>query len=369
MKKKVGIITLFGYHNYGNRLQNYAVQEVLEELGFETITIKSQTSLGTEKMSPFQSICANKNNIMKKLLFRIKKIKNKKITAIRLEKFEKFSKKYIKETSNYISNNNIPKQLENEYDFFITGSDQVWNPLQRGTDIEFLMFAPTKKRISFSASFGTSFIPQERKEFYTKALNEMSSISVRETEGMEIVKDLTKRTDIVVLVDPTMLLSKNKWLEIVTDSIKKPFKYILVYFLGDKSSAYSKTINTISKKYDCEIIELLNPQFKDYYTSDPAEFVELINNATLICTDSFHGAVFSIILNKNFLVFDRVQDKEPSMNSRIKTLLKTFNLNDRYWSENYNIDTVFNQISYAEVNVIIEHERQKAKQFLTTSLV
>lgn len=368
MKKKIGIITLFGYHNYGNRLQNYAVQHILEKLGFEVESIKNKTAAPVKKLSKLQRIYKNKNNLVKKITEKLSNVKYKKLNERRIIRFEEFTKKNIKETPFCISNNNIPKTLDEEYDFFITGSDQVWNPFQRGTEIEFLMFASQKKRISFSASIGTSFIPEERKEFYTKALNQMASISVRENEAQEIVENLTQRTDIEILLDPTMLLSKEEWINITTKHAVKPYKYILVYFLGEKTKEYKNFIDKTSRDNNFKIIELLNPKYEEDFLTDPAEFVELINNASLICTDSFHGAAFSILLNKYFLIFNRSEDSQASMNSRLNTLLKKFKLENRYWSNNYDKKKIFENIDYKKINELLETEKIKAHEFLKKSL-
>jgi len=364
MRKKIAVVTVHGYHNYGNRLQNYAVQKIIEQLGFEVETIKTKTSLITKKPTIIQRLLNNKNNLFKKVASRISKMRYEKLSETRYRRFENFTKKNIKETSFYISNNSILNTLADEYTFVVTGSDQVWNPILKGTNIEFLMFVPAEKRVAFSASIGTSFIPEERKEYYSKALNSISNISVRENEAKDIVTNLTGRSDVEVLLDPTMLLTKDQWLEITSDSIMESKQYILVYFLGEQSSNYKRFIRNIATKHNYKIVELLNPKYENYYLTDPAEFVELINNAELICTDSFHGAAFSITLNKQFVVFGRIEHEQPSMNSRITTLLQKFKLENRYWSSDYDMDIVFENIDYEKINLVLKVEKKKALTFL-----
>lgn len=366
--KKVGIITVHGYHNYGNRLQNYAVQKIIEELGFEAITLKTKTALVTIKPTIIQSLYNNRKNLPNKIKSKFIAKKYKSLTTLRLQKFKNFTEKYIKETSSYITNNSDNICLDDKYDFFITGSDQVWNPVLKGTDIEFLQFVSSQKRIAFSASIGTSFIPEERIEYYQKALNAIPSISVREYEAKSLIETLTQRDDIEVIVDPTMLLSKHEWFKLCDNSLKKPKKYILVYFLGQQSAKYRSFIQKIARGNNLDIVELLNPKYEDYYLADPAEFVELINDAALICTDSFHGAAFSITLNKQFVVFDRIETEQPSMNSRITTLLQKFSLQDRYWNSDYKINRVFKPINYKTINDILTLEKKKAIDFLKKSL-
>lgn len=368
-KSKVAIITVHGYHNYGNRLQNYAVQKILKDIGFEVETIKTKTVLFSERNSFLEKITNNKNNILRKLFSKFSKIRYKELNNTRINRFKDFTKNHINETPYFITNTDIPEHLSDKYDYFLTGSDQVWNPIIKGTDIEFLKFVPIKKRVSFSASIGTSFIPTQRKDYYAKALNEIPHISVREDEAKDIIYDLTGRADVDILLDPTMVLTKKEWLNIISTTVKGKDKYILTYFLGEQTSEYNRFIKNIATVHNYKIIELLNPKYKSYYLADPSEFVDLINNAELICTDSFHGAAFSISLNKQFIVFNRIEDKQPSMNSRITTLLNKFNLENRYWSENYDNNIVFNKIDYKSINIILKTEKKKVITFLNKALV
>lgn len=125
----------------------------------------------------------------------------------------------------------------------------------------------------------------------------MNFVSVREHAGVKIVKELTG-IDVPVLVDPTLLLTKAEWDE-VTERPEwyKDEKFILLYFLGDLPDIVKKEIQNISNKYKLAIIDLMDNGNIDFYSASPGEFLYLIQNCSLICTDSFHGTVFSI-LNK-----------------------------------------------------------------------
>ncbi len=366
MKKKIGIITLCGYHNYGNRLQNYALQSVLEKLGFTVWTIKNITV--QKKSSLIERIARNRGNLLNLFVAKYQNRKIKKLKNERTQRFVQFSKQYINETDYTISELSIPDDLSENFDFFVTGSDQVWNPnLNRGSFVEFLQFAPSEKRVSYSASFGVSKIPEHVKADFRERINQMAYISVREEAGAKIVNELTER-DAEVLVDPTMLLNKEEWFSIaMTPTFKPKSNYLLTYFLGDGSNEYREWINHISKTFDLEVINLLNPNAKDAYLTDPGEFIDLINDAALVCTDSFHGSVFSILMNTNFMVFDRIEKKEATMGSRIDTLLKMFGLNARKWHKNIKDDEVFNT-SFSHVDEILSIERNKAMNYLKKAL-
>lgn len=371
MKKRIGIITITDYNNYGNRLQNYATQEFLKIMGHDTITIKNTVEKkNNTNNSSIKKIADKKiSEIATILLTKIKNKKNRKIFSkifsIRKRRFIDFTKKYIKETEYTISINNIDESFLEEFDYFVSGSDQVWNPIFRNASpIDFMTFAPKKKRIAFSPSFGISTIPNEYKERYTNWLNDIAALSVREETGAKIIKELTGR-NAEVLVDPTLLLSREDWLKITSKPKGKPTqKYLFTYFLGDISNNNKEWINSVAKQGNLEVVNLMDFHNKDMYVVDPSEFIDLIYSATLVCTDSFHGSVFSIIMETPFIVFDRVENNEVKMSSRIETLLKTIQLEDRHFNRISNDNNIF-QIDFTHTKNIILKEQTKAYKYLT----
>ena len=318
MKQKLAILTINDDLNYGNRLQNYAVQEVFKRNGLKCETINNQKGkYGI--FFYFQKI----KDIIKKM------VKKDNLTK-RYLNFARFNKN-IKYSKYKIDENYIPKNLYEKYDIFITGSDQVWNPnFGRMSDIDFLTFVPEYKRNAFSASFGISTISENMIEYYKSRLEKFNNISVREDRGKEIIKELTGRDDVEILVDPTMLITAEEWGKIAEKpkQLKKD-KFILNYFLGELSETRKNEINRVAKENECEIINILDKN-NPFYEVGPSEFLYLEKNAFLICTDSFHSCVFAILFNRPFIVFDR-EDNEVKMNSRLETLLKKFDLEDRWY--------------------------------------
>ena len=246
------------------------------------------------------------------------------------------------------------------------GSDQVWNPeFRRLSEIDLLKFAEPEQRIAFSASFGINEIPKESKEKTKRELEKFKAISVREDRGKEIIEELTDRKDVQVLVDPTMLLTAEEWDKVA----KKPEqletdKYILNYFLGNLSEKRRKEIERIAKDNNCKIINLLDKN-GPFYQTGPSEFLYLEKNAFLICTDSFHSCVFAILYNRPFVVFDR-EDSNKKMNSRLDTLLKKFELENRWYKDKIEEEQL--QVNYEETYKILEQERKKAKEFLKKAI-
>jgi len=367
--KRVGILTLNGYNNYGNRLQNYATQEVLKKLGFQVETILvDRTDPNSRKLSNRLRKISSINELCKKISNKIEYYLNKDIIKERQKTFLNFSKQNINETDYTISNNYIPNDLSNKYDYFIVGSDQVWNPYNlHGTSFYFLTFVKeTYKKIAYAASFGISEIPAEFKERYKEWLSGMHRISVREDDGAKIIKELTGR-DAPVLVDPTMLLTKEKWLSIAKPAKNKPQgRYLLTYFLGGIPAKYKKQIRNIVKKNNLEVINLGDIREKETYETGPSEFIDYINSCSIVCTDSFHGTVFSIVFEKPFIVYERI-GSSSSMYSRIDTLLNKFDLNSRK-AENIKTNNDVFDIDYSHVPPILEQERKKAIDYLKEAL-
>ena len=376
--KRIGILTINDYSNYGNRLQNYATQEVLKSLGLSVETVVNNTehnkidyqqrSLKDKildlKIVPIKDIY---KKIQGKVWYKVNKRKIQQSSIERIKTFKNFTKENIVETEYKISDDNIPADLSDRFDYFVTGSDQVWNPIFRhGSPIDFLTFAPQNKRIAYAPSFGISKIPSEYVERYKEWLLSIHKLSVREQVGTDIIKDLTKR-EAVVLVDPTLMLTKGEWLNISKAATNKPTgKYLLTYFLGGISKENESKIKAIAKSNKLQIVNLGNLKKFEEYTAGPSEFIDYINSASVLFTDSFHGSVFSILLNTPFVVIDREGDL-PSMNSRIDTLLTTFKLESRKSNNVVDNKQIF-EANYLHVESILKSERNRAIEYLKDAL-
>lgn len=358
MKKKVGIITLNGYKNFGNRLQNYALQTALEYLGFDVETI-----LTFENESVKRKIF-NTLRVLKRI--DPKYNKSRKLDNARTKKFKIFSDKYINETKRKIKNSAL-STIAKDYDYFIVGSDQVWNPSYiKKNSTFFLTFAPKEKRIAYAPSFGTEIIPENIKANYSEWLKNMNYLSVREHAGSRIIHDLTG-LEAPVLVDPTLLIQKESWLSIGKPSIHKPSgKYLLTYFLGDAYHNYFEDIKRIATDNQLEVINLADIDDSKRYDTDPSEFIDYINDAAIFLTDSFHGAIFSILMSTPFIVFDRVSNL-PSMNSRIETLLKKFKLENRKWGSSIETSDLLH-LDFSHIPLILEKERRESISYLKNAL-
>lgn len=335
--KKIGILTLNGNVNYGNRLQNYALKKVLENLSFKVETIW------------FADFKFRLKSFLKKLIFYKAKFR-------RQRKFSKFTDKFL--DVKFYKNS----QISDKYDYFVVGSDQVWNyNFSSYNKKMFLDFSPKEKNISYAASIGVDKISEEYREEFQQGLCNFKSISVREDKAKELVEELTNRHDIEVLVDPTMLLSAEEWEGLARKpKCLKNDKFILNYFLGELSQERKNEIEKIALENDCQVINILDTNSK-FYECGPREFLYLEKNAFLVCTDSFHSSVFAFLFNRPFVVFDR-EDKEEKMGSRIDTLINKFKLQNRKYNGEITIDNI--KHDYSNAYKILEDEKIKSFEFL-----
>ena len=385
---KIGVTTHLSNANYGCALQTYAVINTFKKLGHEAVLIDDTTKVGVRtqyqkrskfsKISPSYMLSVIKTRLKTKYLMKNQRdhlipsiVRRKKYAALysKLKKeraalFEDFYNSYIPKTNYKISSKDNLKEKLAEFDLFSTGSDQVWNPTYPHTsEIRFLTFAENNQKLSFAPSFGISQIPEYAKAPYAKWLSSFPMISVREERGAEIIKELTGK-DAKVICDPTMTLTKEEW-ECIE---KKPAfdcskPYALTYFLGNECNKYRKYIDKIAKEKNLKVINLYDLRETAHYVSGPAEFIYLIHHAQAVFTDSFHAAVFSILFKKDFMVFDRIEDGR-SMGSRLKTLLKKFDLSDRMFAKG----KTFESADFSHTDKILDMEHSNAVNFIKENI-
>ncbi|MDU4931096.1 MAG: polysaccharide pyruvyl transferase family protein [Enterococcus gallinarum] len=371
---KVGIQTIVDYNNYGNRLQNYAMQTILESYGFNVVTLKNnfindKFQMKNKKEPVYLKILSliKKRELIKKIKDKIdhKKKQNlfNTIDKKRSENFRLFTQNYIKETDIIFDVTNQDRLDELcDVDFFVIGSDQVWNySFPRFSDFDFLL-TTTKPKISYAASFGVSNVPNDLNVFYAKGLNSLLYISVREKSGKNIVERLSEKKADVVL-DPTLLLDKKQWEALISKNKQYKEPFILTYFLNSPDAQTDKYIKNVAQKNNFRIKSLGSREDEEMWTIDPSEFVNLFSQAQAIFTDSFHACVFSIIFEKYFEIFER-NTHYPSMNSRIDTLLSDLSLEDRWHEGNNGIY----DIDYSTVAKKLSARRQESFRFLDTCL-
>lgn len=360
---KIGVVTISDYTNYGNRLQNYAVCRVLRtRFGCEAVSLEA----GVEKaFYDGHYLGWLKDQIAAKCcMFPTLAEKKWGNNITRWANFQSWSRKHIP-TEHFYAASALPETLNDRYDMFFAGSDQIWNYRFPGTKYDdfFLQFARADKRAAFSASFGVETIPNEWKQVYRDRLRGFAHLSVREDAGAAIIKDLIGR-DVPVLVDPVMLLSREEWLRVSKKpraDISKP--YILKYYLGDE--AEEERIDRWAKENGYEVYELLNDKLPQLYSAGPGEFISLIANASLVASDSFHCIAFSIIFRKPFVVYAR-RGAGDYMTSRMDTLLDKFGFRHRW--KHLLTEKEYLCCDYAGVDEKLAAEQEKALRYLSDIL-
>ena len=292
MSKTVAIITCIGKSNFGNRLQNYALQKVLEAYNFKVETLINTSLLNNvenyeESLKEYES-------------YQEEKEKRDYENRHRIAYFEEFDKK-VHFNEEMITALNLPNT---NYDYYIVGSDQIWNNYYTGEfDKAFFLDFTSNKDIciSLSSSFGKNKFNKNEQEIIKKALKKYSLLSIREQDGKEILDKLNIKPNMVIY-DPTLLLNYDFWNNFSKSNPIKE-KYILVYQLHGDSDAYEKAIE-FAKKENLKVVRIVTMYHqirigcKNVIVPEIPEFIGLIKNAEYVITDSFHGTVFSIIFKR-----------------------------------------------------------------------
>ena len=353
--QKIGILTFQNAYNYGAVLQAYALKEVIGSNG-EIINYNNNYFRTSE-------IFLKDNNDLKRKILKLifyRKLKE------RINKFHLFQQLLV-DNKPLIEDNEL-YMLNDTYDLFITGSDQVWNLQCSGYKTAYFLdfVQQTKKKNSYAASLGSDHISKDNIQVIQKLLKDFQNISVRETSAKFIVEKLTGRK-VPVVLDPTMLLTYDNWDELLYNykiKNKEKNKYILLYTVlnGDKITDYARRISKkMGLKLYC-ITSSLHPQYgmKCIRNAGPLEWLSMVKNAEMIITNSYHGLAFSLIYNKQFYI--ELLPPPSQSNARILDLLEDLKLTDRIINDKNNIND--NAFSYDNINNIIEKKRQDSLSFL-----
>lgn len=376
IEKKVGACLEIKNNNYGSMLQSFATQKILENMNIEYDLLnyrKKYTLILILKSIPRllnHVVWQDKFNEKQKQFFLKRHPECKDEYNKRKIAFENFRKQYFKAKIVTFFGYNELKLKSKKYSCFVTGSDQLWSPSGLPTNFYNLMFAKDDAiKISFASSFGVKNIPWYQKRRTKQYLNRINFISCREESGCKIVKNLTNK-DAVLVADPTMMFTGEEWNNIFPSTIKKPAKYIFSYFLGT-SFEYRKQVLLLKEKTGLPIVTIHQYIDADLNFGDeiiegagPIEFIDLIRNAEYVCTDSFHGSVFSILNHKKFIVFNRYSEKNAaSKNTRIKSLCKRLDLEDRIYTGNIN-NIISKDIDYDKVDKKLDDIRKITNSYL-----
>lgn len=385
--KRIGLAINYDYPDYGGMLQAYATFYKLKKLEYEPEALdidNLSSSIRRRKLVYFLrnifdfSILKEKSRIVDK---KIRRKVNKQFGAniiARLNAFDRFCNTKFTRSKKFENWDDISKSCS-DYRAIVVGSDQLWLPSNIEGDYYTLNFVPDDvKKIAYATSFGVSSIPSTLKEKAKKYLRRIDYLSAREETGQKIIKKYTGR-DVPLVCDPALLLTAEEWDETATTSriVKEP--YIFCYFMGN-NPWQREFVKELKVKTGCKVIALLHlDQYiktdEDYvdeapYDISPADFINLVKYADFICTDSFHGTVFSIIYQRKFFTFIRFNEKASlSTNSRISTLLKRLCVEDRLVGiEDTADEMIKKEIDFGRVHRILDSFRRNSMSYLIDAL-
>lgn len=347
--QKIGIVTLYGLFNYGNRLQDLAIHTLLRDRGYfpESIIVRSKslrTALRDAARTSYSVLLPNQAK------------------SRRHNRFRSFDRNVTHRR--YWSASQL-RRAAMRYGCFIAGSDQIWNPYDVNSKaLYFLDFASRDQRIALAPSFGVDTIPSELVPEYTKWLSGFPVLSVREETGAALIRDLTGRRA-QVLIDPTLVLDSHQWRSLADNSLRPDRSYLVTYFLGRMNESRTTLIEDFANKHNLLVVHLSNPDLPEFYEAGPAEFLDLIDNAACVFTDSFHGSAFSLLFDTPLVIFDR-EGSGPDMSSRLSTFAETFALSDRM-HPHCDLEHCMS-VDYTEAHKVLEVKRREFHDYLDQEL-
>ena len=330
----------------------------------------------SNNLSPFRTRVCNYKDITfytNKLNEKIKSVNNRRVPDSERElAFNKFLDAQIELTGECKTSSDL-FQLNDKYEAFICGSDQIWAPSLFNSKYFLDFVEDPNKIIAYAPSIGLSNIEDVYvKNCMKKSIERFQHLSIREKQGQKLIQQLCNKEAQVVL-DPTLLLSSEEW-DNMAVSTKQKSPYILCYFLGNNKDTW-KNVRQISKatKIPLKII----PVFKKDYKRDgdvvpgigPGEFLDLVRNASLVCTDSFHGTAFSIIYEKPFYVYERFNNKDSnSQNSRVYNILKITGLENRLIKDKATVNNAPLSCEYGKAREKLKIKREESLLYLSDAL-
>lgn len=371
--KKIGIMTFHRSHNCGSLLQAYALQKVLtKKMNMESELIEFSNEAQKELYSLFW-----KNNTLKKIVKNALYLANFNLVKTHRQDYLDFIENELTLSKGKYQTSAELEGVEKDYSMLIAGSDQVWNVCcYDADDAYYLNFAKDIKKIAYAASLGAMNLFKYAKnvETYKKYLEDFKWISIREGNGQKWISELTER-DIEIALDPTLLLDKEEWDEIIDERLIEG-DYILYYSFG-YPDYNNEVVKAVSDKYKMPVMMLDGKSwiikslgrygFKITENSGPKVLLNLIKHAKLILTTSFHGTAFSVKFEKQFCyLYSDLHNKDDD---RCSYLMKQLNVE----SQNVHINDLLKMdllapIDYSNITKDLKPLQEKSLEFLSKAI-
>ena len=367
---RIGIITYWwSKENYGQILQMYALQQCLRIKGYDPFLIKydpqkdSTIIKNKSKVYYFQKIFNPKS-----ILRFVEQKKNHRLREnerkIHPRLFNDFLQQNIQESDRKYNSILELRKYPPVADIYITGSDVVWKSFRPAY---YLDFGSSKiKRISYAASFGRENIPVEELKIIEPLLKKFNLVTVREFQGIDICAK-AGRSDAKFVLDPTFLLPAKHYLD-VSSKVNHKENFCFLYLIGSETCLTIKQILNKLNKSNLEVIYATCEKYDKYSKVYPTiyEWLEYYAKTNFVVTNSYHGCIFAIIFNKDF-VFLPLTGVHSKLNVRVTSLLSYLNLTERIF--NNNMDFLLNKsIDYSTVNRVLDETKENIFNILTTEL-
>lgn len=380
---KLGLCICYQHRNYGSQLQCYATTWELRRRGVDYEIIRYAKAYTPRMILRLLPRLTNPVWISERVLQRYtKKIalalcpSFRRKNALRNEKIAAYSAKKFTALSPVFKGYDALREGSARYAAVMVGSDQLWSPSGIESGFYNLMFvADGVPRLAYAASIGVSQVDGKLHGVYRDFLTRMSCISMREQRGQALVKALSGR-EAAWVVDPVLLLDAAQWRQEIPDQPLYQEPYVFAYFLG-RSRAHRQQVKAFAKARGLKLVTLHHMDtvhlselgFGDEipYNVGPEEFVNLVRHAAYVFTDSFHGAAFSILERKPFLVFERyAAGSAASKNSRIESLCESCGVHDRLYQGD--VFAVEAPMDYDAVHAKLAAHRAQSLRYLDEAL-
>ncbi|MEY8387821.1 polysaccharide pyruvyl transferase family protein [Oscillospiraceae bacterium 38-13] len=361
---KAGLLTFYYLHHYGALLQAAATQRALASLGWDCETIDYFVNQDNRILKPPTSPGRAVNDAHSALHYR----------ALRKRwlRFEAFSQAHLNRTSRRFASWEELRRAELPYDLLISGSDQIWNPLifpDGHFDPVFFGTFSSLRKIAYAPSFGVPRVPEGMEAELRGYLAAFSHLSVRERQGREIIREVS-RQEVPVVLDPTLLLPAEEWAALAAEPPRSP--YILCYCIS-RPGPLEPYIQRLAEETGLPVIQLcgtrrrVHPKARMVLDAGPAEFLSLFRHAAYVCTNSFHGAVFSVQFQRPFFTSVAPAELAEPESSRTFSLLSRLGLTERVVGKG---DTagLFSQPDWTAAEARLTAARQGALAYLKAAL-
>lgn len=391
--KKLADLTLV-INNYGTKLQSYALCKAIKSLNLvepEVITLRGAWHGKTVRISRKKQLLdvlkTYKLRSLRKILdfvrwsYEFKIIRQnassfKDADAKKNALFLKFDE-HIPYSKEVYTLEDVREGKLSDYDMVLVGSDQVWNAPRVGClDVYMCDFLHQKRRgLSYAASFAIDTIPENLKDDYTKYIQNMKTLLVREARGVELCRQLG-RDDARHVVDPTLLLEGKDYEDLTTrpTALVGEGDYVLVYSLTSSVKIYREA-SKLARRNNCKMVMLkrvpcppLASSFKDaidLLEVGPSEFISLIKYAKCVVTGSYHALMFSLLMHTNFYIY---MDDASAENSRLLSSLAMFGLEKQLHYETSSLPKTLPQIDFTKVDPILKEKREESLALLKESI-